>query len=50
MPWALSGLVYEVGGRMVAVHPDTQMVLWMLDWVTLGLYEPGVQDRSCSGR
>src|SRR5882757_482309 len=50
MPWALSGLVYEVGGRTVAVQPDTQMVLLMVDCVTAELYEPGVQVESGSGR
>src|SRR5689334_5141201 len=50
MPWALSGLVYDVGGRTVAVQPDTQMVLWMLDCVTAELYAPGVQLGSGSGR
>ncbi|MDQ0767018.1 hypothetical protein QFZ22_000929 [Streptomyces canus] len=32
------------------VQPDTQMVLAMVDWVTSGLHEPGVQDESGSGR
>ena len=43
MPCAFSGLVYDVGGRTVAVQPDTHIVEPMLDWVTSGLYEPGVQ-------
>jgi hypothetical protein len=43
-------LVYDTGGRIVAVHPDTQMVEPMVDCVTLGLSAPGVQTESGSGR
>jgi hypothetical protein len=39
----LSSVVYEDGGRMVAVQPDTQMVEWIVAWVTAGLSAPGVR-------
>jgi hypothetical protein len=50
MPCAVSGLVQDVEDRTVSVQPDTQMVLWMFDWVRSGLCEPGVQDESGNGR
>src|SRR5882757_127674 len=49
MPCFFRALVYEVGGRTVAVQPETQMVLLMVDWVTSGLVAPGVQEASGKG-
>src|SRR5260370_793355 len=39
-------MVSPDGGRMVAVHPRTQIVAWIVAWVTAGSTEPGVQARS----
>ena len=39
----LSSVVYDEGGRIVAVHPDTQIVWPMLAWLTEGLTAPGVR-------
>jgi hypothetical protein len=39
-----------VGGRMVAVQPDTQIVEPIEAWVTSGLSAPGVQAGSGNGR
>jgi hypothetical protein len=36
-------VVTDDGGRTVAVHPATQMVLPMVAWVTEGLIAPGVR-------
>src|SRR5215470_12002048 len=49
MPCFFRALVYEVGGRTVAVQPETQIVLSMVDWVTSGLKAPGVQVASGKG-
>jgi hypothetical protein len=40
--------VYELGGRIVAVQPEEQMVVAMSAWVTSGLSEPGVSPGSGS--
>lgn len=37
----LSACVKDVEGRTVAVHPDTQMVVVMLAWVTSAKKAPG---------
>src|SRR5207247_5320451 len=39
----VSAFVYEVGGRIVFVHPCTQMVELMFACVTSGLSTPGVR-------
>src|SRR4051812_50192571 len=49
MPCFFRALVYEVGGRTVAVQPETQMVLSMVDGVTSGLVAPGVHEESGKG-
>ena len=37
-----------VDGRIVAVHPDVQIVVLMVAWVTAGLVAPGVHTGSGS--
>lgn len=41
----MRSVVYDEGGRMVAVHPDTQIVWPILAWLTEGLTAPGVRAR-----
>jgi hypothetical protein len=43
-----NAFVYEVGGRIVSVQPDTQTVEPMVAWVTAGLSAPGVKAGSGS--
>src|ERR1035437_7661684 len=40
---SLRAFVYDVGGRIVLVHPVTQIVWKMFSWVTSGFVMPGVQ-------
>src|SRR5665647_1037181 len=40
--FTLRAVVRLEDGRTVDVHPVTQMVRWMLAWVTAGLTAPGV--------
>src|SRR5882724_12489234 len=46
MCFRFSAFVYEVGGRIVFVHPCTQMVESMFACVTSGLSTPGVRTMS----
>jgi hypothetical protein len=39
----LSPVVTDEDGRIVEVHPDTQIVRPMVAWVTVGLTAPGVR-------
>src|SRR5450759_919483 len=43
--WILSPVVYEEGGRTVAVQPETQIVEPIVACVTDGLKAPGVRTR-----